>query len=512
MLTPELLSIPEAICPDRTAIIFEGSRQSFAQLGRRSSKLADSLLHQGIKPGDRVAMLQVNTPEVMETYFACAKIGAAFVPIDFRAREGEIVFRLQDSGARVLFLGERYRPMIDALRRKASTVERYVLMTDYQILIENGKAENLQPYEGDETEMTVLMYTSGTTGTPKGVMLSHSSFTEYCLSNVNPADPGSEESNILTVPLYHIAGMQAMMAAVWGGRTLVLQRQFEPVEWMRLVQEHRVNRAMMVPTMLKMLIDHPDFAKYDLSSLKVITYGAAPMPLKVIERAISCFPNAGFINAFGQTESGATITMLGVDDHCLAGSPEEVGLKIKRLSSAGRALSGVQIKIVNADGEALPAGENGEIVVRTKRTMKGYLGQEAATTEVLDGEGYLHTGDVGFLDEGGYLFISGRLRDTIKRGGEFVPPAEVEETLMAHPAVADAAIIGVPDDRWGEIVRAIIVLKPGQTVILEQLREFGRHRLATYKLPESLVFVAELPRNDMGKVLKKELRARFGQP
>ncbi len=511
MLTPELLNTAVSICPDRTAILFEGVRLSFDQLDRRSSKLADSLLHQGIKPGDRVAMLQVNTPEVMETYFACAKIGAAFVPIDFRAREGEIAFRLQDSGARVLFLGERYRPMIDALRREAPIVERYVLMTDYQILIENGKAENLQPYEGDETEMTVLMYTSGTTGTPKGVMLSHSSFTEYCLNNVNPADMESEESNILTVPLYHIAGMQAMMAAVWGGRTLVLQRQFEPVEWMRLVQEHRVDRAMVVPTMLKILMDHPDFTKYDLNSLRVITYGAAPMPFAVIREAIGLFPNAGFINAFGQTESGATITMLGVDDHRLAGSSEEVELKIKRLSSAGRALPGVQIKIVDAEGKALLAGENGEIVVKTDRTMRGYLGQEAATAETIDTEGYLHTGDVGFLDEGDYLFISGRLRDTIKRSGEFVPPAEVEETLMAHSAIADAAIIGVPDDKWGETVRAIIVLKPGQIVTLEQLREFGCQRLATYKLPESLVIVNELPKNPMGKVLKKELRERFGQ-
>ncbi len=520
MLTLELLRVPAAICPDRTAIIFENSSLTFAQLNERSSKLAESLLQQGIKPKDRVAMLQVNTPEVVETYFACAKIGAAFVPVDFRARPGEVAFRLQDSGVKALILGERYLPMVSSLRDVAPTVEKYISLVaaanpdlvDYKTLIENGRAENFQPYQGEDTDMTVLMYTSGTTGTPKGVMLSHNSFTEYSLNNVDPAGPDQEESNILTVPLYHIAGMQAMMAAVWGGRTLVLQRQFEPVEWMKLVQQHRVDRAMMVPTMLQMLMNHPDFDKYNLSSLKVITYGAAPMPLEVIERAISRFPNAGFINAFGQTESGATITMLGVDDHKLTGSPEEVALKIKRLSSAGRVLQGVHIKIIDPDGKEQPVGENGEIVVKTERAMNGYLGQEAATAETIDPEGYLHTGDAGFLDEGGYLFISGRLKDTIKRAGEFVPPVEVEETLMAHPAIADAAIIGVPDDTWGETVRAIVVLKRGQSVTLEELREFGRQRLATYKLPESLVIVEELPRNPMGKVLKTELREKFGQP
>lgn len=519
MLTPELLNVPAAICPDRTAIIFEDSRRSFAELDERSSKLADSLLQQGIEPGDRVAMLEVNTPAVVETYFACAKIGVAFVPLDFRARVDEIAFRLENSGAKALLMGERYLPMVASLRGRVPVGQYISLvaavspdMVDYQTLIENGKAENLQTYEGNETDMTVLMYTSGTTGTPKGVMLSHNSFTEYSLDNVDPADPDIAESNILTVPLYHIAGMQAMMAAVWGGRTVVLQRQFEPVEWMSLVEKHRVDRAMMIPTMLKMLMDHADFSKYDLSSLKVITYGAAPMPFEVIKRAISLFPNAGFINAFGQTESGATITMLGVDDHRLIGSDEEVALKITRLSSAGRALPGVEIKIVDEDGKELSPGANGEIVVRTKRAMRGYLGQEAATAETIDSEGYLHTGDSGYLDDEGYLFISGRLRDTIKRAGEFVLPQEVEEVLMTHPAIADAAIIGIPDETWGETVRAIIVLKPGQTVILEELRDFGRQKIATYKLPESLVIVEELPRNPMGKVLKTELRVQFGQP
>ena len=515
MLTPELLNIPAAICPDRSAVIFEGSHQSFAQLDQRSSKLAESLLRQGIKYGDRVAMLEVNTPKVVEAYFACAKIGAAFVPLDFRARQDELKYRLEDSGAQAIFLGERYLPMAAALGSNRKIISLVAAanpeMLGIDSLIENGREDNLPDTPGDESDMSVLMYTSGTTGVAKGVMLSHQSFTEYSLNNVDPADPEKQESNILTVPLFHIAGMQAMMAAVWGGRTSVLQRQFEPVEWMRLVQEHRVDRAMMVPTMLKMLMDHADFSKYDLDSLKVITYGAAPMPFEVIKKAIELFPSAGFINAFGQTESGATITMLGVEDHKLVGSPEEVAKKLKRLSSAGKALPGVEIRIKDPDGKDQPVFENGEIVVRTKRAMKGNLGKQEATAETIDPEGFLHTGDAGYLDEEGYLFISGRMRDTIKRGGEFVPPAEVEDTLMSHPSIADAAIIGVPDDTWGETIRAVVVLNPGQSVTLEELRSFGRQRMATYKLPDSLVIVDELPRNPMGKVLKAELKKVYGQ-
>ena len=258
-----------------------------------------------------------------------------------------------------------------------------------------------------------------------------------------------EEKNILTVPMYHIAGIQAVMAAVYGGRTLVLQRQFDPEEWMQLVQQHAVDRAMMVPTMIKQLMDHEKFEEYNLTSLQVITYGAAPMPLEVIKRAIERFPGTHFINAFGQTESAATITMLGPEDHIIEGTEEEKEVKLKRLGSIGKPLPDVEVRIMDENASLLPPGEVGEIVARGERIMKGYWKQEDATSATIDREGWLHTGDLGYADEAGYIFLAGRAKDIIKRGGEMISPEELENIILAHPKIEDVAIIGVPDQEWG---------------------------------------------------------------
>jgi acyl-CoA synthetase (AMP-forming)/AMP-acid ligase II len=301
------------------------------------------------------------------------------------------------------------------------------------------------------------------------------------------------------------------MSAVYGGRTLVIQRQFEPGEWMQLVERERANRAMMVPTMLKMLMDHPEFGRYDLSSLDVITYGAAPMPLEVIRRAIDEFPGARFINAFGQTETAATITMLPPDDHVLEGTAEEIEVKLKRLTSIGRPLEDVEVRIVDEDGNPAAQGEVGEIVASGSRLMKGYWHKESATAETIR-NGWLYTGDLGYFDEDGYIFLAGRAKDFIKRGGEMVSPQEVEQVLQSHPAIDEAAVIGVPDVDWGERVRAVVVLKEGQTATEVELSEYCRERLSSFKKPESVVFIDRLPRNALGKVLKRALREEHVQP
>ena len=518
MNTTEFLNITSLIVPDRTAIVFDGKRFSFQELEERVKKLANALAGMGVRAGDRIASMQVNCNENIETYFAAAKLDAVYVPLNFRSRSEEIEYMINDSKPKILITGERYVSMVDDIKENLTSVDGFVVMDDasaegwesYEQLLSTSSDEDMYPM-GDEDDLTMVMFTAGTTGSPKGVMLSHDSFASYLLANVSPPDLESEEKNILTVPLYHIAGVQAVMAAIYGGRTLIIQRQFEPVEWMTLVQEEKANRAMMVPTMLKMLMDHQEFEKFDLSTLEVITYGAAPMPLEVIKRAISKFPGTFFINAFGQTETAATITMLPPEDHILEGSEEEIEKKLNRLTSIGKPLSDVEVRIVNENGGEVDVGETGEIVAQGPRLMKGYWNQQEATTEALRG-GWLYTGDLGYFDEDGYIFLSGRAKDFIKRAGEMVSPEEVEQVLHSHPSIDEAAIIGVPDVDWGERVRAIVVAKVGATIDKEEVMAYCKDRMASFKKPESVVVVEELPRNPLGKVLKRVLREEFSYP
>ena len=517
MNTSEFLMISAAIVPDRTAMVFEDKRTTFEELQSRVNRLASALGALGVSAGDRIAVLQVNTDSVIETYFAAAKLDAVFVPLNFRARADEVAYMVNDSGPKALLVGGRYLDMVESISPQLDSVEHIVAMDEpkdgwlsYSDMIENSEEADLWPLSDDD-DLSVLMFTAGTTGFPKGVMLSHNSFSSYILSNVSPADPEIEESNILTVPLYHIAGMQAMMSAIYGGRSLIIQRQFEAREWMTLVETERADRAMVVPTMLKMLMDHEDFHNHDMSSLQVITYGAAPMPVEVIRRAIVEFPNAQFINAFGQTETAATITMLPPEDHVLNGSPEEVERKLRRLASIGKPLADVEVRIVDENGEDVPDRETGEIVARGDRLMKGYWGQESATAETIR-NGWLFTGDLGYMDEDGYIFLAGRARDFIKRGGEMISPEEVEQVLHSHPDIDEAAIIGVPDLDWGERVRALVVARPGREVDESDVIEFCRQRMASFKKPESVVVLSELPRNPLGKVLKRVLRDEHSYP
>ncbi len=517
MNTTEFLAISAAIVPDRTALVFEGSRITYEHLQERVNRLASALEGLGVGPGDRVAMLQVNCHQYIEAYFAVAKLDAVYVPLNFRARADELTHMVNDASPKALLVGDRYVRLVQECAPSLNSVEHYIALEesvdgwhDYDALLAEG--ENIERFpHGDDDDLTIILFTSGTTEFPKGVMLSHDSFSSYILSTVSPADPDEEERNILTVPLYHIAGVQSVMAAIFGGRTLVIQRQFEAKEWMELVETERANRAMMVPTMLKMLMDHPDFRQHDLSSLSIITYGAAPMPLEVIKRAIGEFPGMQFINAFGQTETAATITMLPPEDHLLVGTAEEIESKLRHLSSIGKPLDDVDVQIFNEEGEPVEQGEVGEIAARGARLMKGYWGQEDATTETIRG-GWLFTGDLGYMDGDGYIFLAGRARDFIKRGGEMISPEEVEQALQSHHAIEEAAIIGVPDVDWGERVRAIVVLKDGESASEEDIAEFCRQRLASFKKPESVVFCDELPRNPMGKVLKRLLKEEYGHP
>ena len=527
MNTTEFLSIACAIVPDRRALIFEDLELTFEEMQQRVNRMASSLSELGIGAGDRIATMQVNCNQSIEIYFAAAQLDALYVPLNFRARAEELEQMLAIAQPSALFIGERYLPLMrpgSQTRSSELPADRIVLLDGqpsnrqlaYNDLQSRGNPEQAHFPEAGDDDTTVIMFTAGTTGVPKGVMLTHDSFSSYLLSTVTPADPDAEETNLLTVPFYHIAGLQAALAAVYGGRTLAIMRQFDPVEWLDLAQGQMVNRAMLVPTMLKQLMDHPRFGEYDLSSLDVITYGAAPMPLPVIQQAIKEFPGARFINAFGQTETASTITMLPPEDHILEGTEEEVGKKLRRLTSIGKPLEDVEVMIVSEEGTPVTGEEVGEIVARGERMMKGYWRQEAATNETLR-SGWVYTGDLAYQDEDGYIYLAGRAKDFIKRGGEMIAPDEVEQVLMSHPLVEDAAVIGVPDLEWGEEVRALVVRKPITEANIEdelevELIEYCRQKLAGFKRPRSVVFIDTLPRNVMGKILKRDLREQFGYP
>jgi|TARA_B100000959_G_scaffold260661_1_gene297385 acyl-CoA synthetase (AMP-forming)/AMP-acid ligase II len=517
--TFDLLEIACAIVPDRPAFVAGENgeiKPDFATFRDRASRLASVLSGMGVGPGDRVALMDVNTPAHAETYFASAMLDAIYVPVNFRSRTTEANHMLERAAPSVVLAGARYMKLID-------TCDSVDVETTCRIALETGTSGNgwasyegaisaAEPYlgypTGDDNDTTMIMFTSGSTSAPKGVTLTHGSFTSFVMDNVPPADPDAIECNLLTVPLYHIAGVQSMMSGVWGGRTLVLQPQFEPEGWMELVQRENVTRAMMVPTMLKTLMDHPKFSNFDLSSLDVITYGAAAMPESVILEAIERFPGVKFINAFGQTETAATITMLPPEDHDLTGTPEEIEKKRRRLRSIGVPLDGVEVQIMNEEGHQAPENELGEIVARGKRLMKGYWGDD--TNKALNSAGWLHTGDLGYRDEDGYIFLTGRAREIIKRGGEMISPEEVEEALESHEAVREASVIGVPDTTWGEIVHAVVVIENGTVVTETELIEHTRRVLASYKKPEKIHFADELPRNALGKVIRPRVKETFG--
>lgn len=518
MNTTDFLSISCAICPDRDLILYGGKRFTFELINDRANRLANGLKDLGLKKGDVAGFLDVNCNHYVEAYFACAKLGVIFVPLNFRAKASELSYMIANAGASLLFVGEKYMDMVTDLLSETPSVRQCISLgppkknyTGYDAIIESSAPDDPM-VEIEDDDVTILMYTAGTTGRPKGVALKHSGFVNYVLNNVDPASPEAEERNLLTVPMYHVAGMQAMLAAVYGGRTLIIMRQFEVKEWMKAVQQEKATRAMLVPTMLKRIVDDPDFGNYDLTSLQIITYGAAPMPLPVIKKAIELLPWVRFINAFGQTETASTIAFLGPEDHVLTGTKDEINKKLKRLTaSIGKPLADVEVKIVDENENILGPNQVGEILVRGPRVMSGYWKDEQKTAQVITRDGWLRTSDRGYIDEEGYIFLAGRSDDIIIRGGENISPAEVESVLDLHPDIEEAVVIGIPDPEWGQEPRAIVVLKKGSKTTMDDIIEYCRSKLAGFKRPRSVVFVDALPRSAVGKVLRNELRAKYGQ-
>jgi acyl-CoA synthetase (AMP-forming)/AMP-acid ligase II len=523
MVITYFLDLSALLVPDRTAIAFEGRRYSYAQLKERVNRLADSLAKLGLKKGDRAAILEVNCNDYVEACFATVKARGIFVPLNFRIREDELVYLAGKAEPRIIFVGSRYLDMVNSVRSRLPSVEQFIViggkyegMKSYDRLIASGSPEEKAFFEIKEDDIAVLIFTAGTTGFPKGVPQDHNAYSSYVLSNVDPPDPSAPpETNVLVMPLYHVAGMQALMAAIYGGRTIALMRQFDEKEWFETVQREKATRVMVVPTMLKRIVEYPEFDRYDLSSVRVVTYGAAACHYEVLKKTIERFPGRALINAFGGTETSSTIAALRAEDQVITGREGEAERekKLKRLAtSIGLPLEDVEIQVRDEEGKELPPGQLGEIVVRGSRIMKGYWKDEEKTKKAFTADGWYRTGDLGYKDEEGYIYLAGRGDDVIVRGGENIGPDEVESVLSTHPSIEEAAVIGVRDEEWGQQVRAIVRLKKGQTASEQEIIDFCRPRLAGFKRPASIVFVTEeLPKTSTGKVLRRNLREKYGR-
>jgi fatty-acyl-CoA synthase len=489
--------------PHRNALTFEGTTLTYAQLQDRIDRLASGLRVNGVCRGDRVGFLGLNQPAFLETLFAAARLGAIFVPLNFRLSGAELSYIIGDAGVHTLIVDAPHQPVIDRIRAELPC--RRYFSADHPAegwptvaaLIEAHAPIRLAA-SAAEDDVAVIMYTSGTTGRPKGAMLTHGNLWWNNINVLLAYDVRESDVSLLVAPLFHIGGLNVNSLVIWQkGGHIVLHRSFDPARSLDDIARYSVTTMFAVPAMLLFMSQHPNFATADLASLETIVCGGAPVP----EPLMRLYAGRGVpINqGYGLTETSPFVTFL---------APE---WGMTKLGSAGRAPVFAEVRVVDADSrEIRTPKEKGEIITRGPHIMKGYWNNPEATAAAIDSEGWFHTGDIGYLDEDGFLFIADRLKDMVITGGENVYPAEVESVLYDHPAIAEIAVIGLPDEQWGEAVVAIVALKPDASLELEELRTFALDRLARYKLPRRLEIMPALPRNPAGKVLKFQLRARFG--
>jgi acyl-CoA synthetase (AMP-forming)/AMP-acid ligase II len=499
--------------PEMKALAFEGRRWTFRQLNERVNRLANALLRMGISEGEHIGLFSTSSDQCVEVLFAVAKAGGVLVPFNYRLKEGEARALFDHSEVTTLFFCDRYWELIKSLRPHLATVKRFICFErgseaflSYEQIICAEDIEEPQIRAGNE-DIALILYTSGTTGFPKGVMLSH----KHMVFRIRTRDMDifklSEGGvSLLTLPLYHTGGIQGVLKNVNRPMTQVIMKQFDTRAFLETVSRERIQVCTLVPTMIKRIIDFPGRDRYDLSSLKQIRYGTAPMSPELLMKAMEVFPHCSFTQGYGMTEGSATT--LSVEDHDLEGPPEIRQKKLERLRSVGRAIKDVKIKVIDEGEEQLPPREVGKIMIKGPSVLTGYWKDQAATRKAIK-DGWLDTGDLGFLDEEGYLYIAGREKDIIIRGGENIAPLEIEAVIESHSKVSEAAVIGVPDQEWGEVVRAVVVPREGAEISEKEIIAFCDQRLASYKRPASVIFIEALPKSPIGKVLKRVLKERF---
>jgi len=493
------------------AFTFDDEVISFAQLDEGSNRVAHALSALGVSKGDRVAFLGKNHPLYFEALLGAAKIGAVMTPVNWRLAPPEVAYILSNCEARVVFVGEGFADILAQIRGDTPLVEQVIGIdasdhsgTDYRDWRDGFPAVSVTEDIGLDDD-ALQLYTSGTTGRPKGAVITHGSI----LSSRDPAydaqmrkwqEPVEGDVTLLAMPCFHISGTGTGLGTMIAGTNSIVLPEYDPTKALDLIENFNISKIFLVPAAIQILLNHPRVNEVDFSRLKYITYGASPIPLELMKQAMKVL-GCGFVQMYGMTETSGTIVALDPEDHTPEGSP--------RMRSVGTPLAGVEVKIIDEAGANVAVGTVGEIATRSSKNMRGYYNNDVATEETIDAEGWLRTGDAGYLDEDGYLYIHDRVKDMIISGGENIYPAEVENALYAHPKVADVAVIGVPHEKWGEAVKACVVVKDGQELSESDIIAHAREHIAGYKCPKSVDFIEALPRNPSGKILRRELRAPY---
>ena len=485
--------------PDAPALIVGDHTITFGELDRRSNRVAQALAAAGVGFGDRVAFVERNGAEFFDVVFGLAKLGAVPVPVNWRLAAPEMRQIIDDAGATLVIVGADFAGHLEAvedgLAAGVVVIGEHDRWPSFDSWVAGHPARDPGVVTGPD-DLVFLMYTSGTTGAPKGAMLSNANYRCKCAGVAGPWRMDADAVTLAVMPLFHMAGSGWALAGLWHGGAVVVLRDVDPAAILDSVARHGVTNLLLVPAVIARLLERDDPALPDFADLRIVVYGASPISDDVLLRGIDRFGSV-FAQVYGMTETTGSVTQLDGADHVT-----------HLLRSCGKPYPWVQLRIVGPDGTDVAPGDVGEVWTRSAQNMLGYWNNPDATAATLRPDGWLRTGDAGYLDDG-YLYLHDRLKDMIVSGGENVYPAEVENVLMTQPGVADAAVIGVPDERWGEAVKAVIVASPGAELSAEDVIAYARTRLGGFKLPKSVDFVAALPRNPSGKLLKRELREPY---
>ncbi|HEY2546842.1 MAG TPA: long-chain-fatty-acid--CoA ligase [Candidatus Acidoferrum sp.] len=516
-LTPlRCLRYAEQQFPRRTAVVCGDLRYTYAQFAKRAALLAGALRSAGVKPGDCVAFLSMNCHRLLEAYYGVLDAGAVLLPLNIRLAPQELAFILNDAGAKVLFLEKDFLPVVDSFRQNTSTVEAFYLLDaepeadwlqpkNYDDLLSAASPFQADIMEIDENAVAEVFYTSGTSATPKGVMLTHRNIYMHALYACLTDDPTAEAVQLHTIPLFHANGWGTPHALALTGGKHVMLRRFETAAIFRLIETERVRNMCLVPAMATALVNCLERTKHDLSSLRIINIGGAassPTLVREVEEKLGASCRSGY----GLTETSPTLSV----SRMKPGLEWQGEQKYIGQAMTGFAIPGVELRVVDANDKDVPhdGASIGEVVARSDVVMEGYWGQPQATAEAMRG-GWFHTGDMATINEDGYLLVVDRKKEIIVSGGENISSLEVEKALLAHASVYEVAVVPVPDEKWGEVPKALVVLKPGAHASEAELLEFCRTRIAHYKAPRSVEFFESLPKTGTGKILKRELRKKY---